>query len=59
MSGPRKWRYITVSWEGRESTTIHATDFDKFKEIEEVLAALVRVKGLKYDLDRLLGGGEN
>lgn len=55
MSSPRKWRYITVRWEDGTDVTFHMSDFDKLKEIEPVLDALVHVKGLKYRLDRLLG----
>ena len=58
MSDTRKWRYISVQYWDGHNVTIHQEDFEKMEEIKDVLDALVRVKSMKHDLDRLLGGND-
>ena len=58
MSEKREWAYINVRYSDGRSITIHQEDFKKMEQIKDVLDALMRVRGMKRDLDRLLGGSD-
>jgi len=54
----RKWESISVYFDDRTSVTVSRSDFDKLKEISSVLEALIRVKQMQRDVNRLLGEAE-
>ena len=56
--GERKWREISVYFDNGTSVQISRSDFDKMEEIAPVLEALLRVKRMQYDVNRLLGEAE-
>ena len=56
--GERKWREISVYFDNGTSVQINRSDFDKMEEIAPVLEALLRVKRMRYDVNRLLGEAE-
>ena len=54
----RKWREISVYFDNGTSVQINRSDFDKMEEIAPVLEAILRVKRMRYDVNRLLGEAE-
>ena len=58
MSENREWTYISVQYSDGHGVTIYRDDFKKMEQINDVLDALMRVRSMKYDLDRLLGGSD-
>jgi len=51
----RKWTQIVVYFDNTPQVSIQRTDFDKMEEITPVLEALLSVKRMQHDINRLLG----
>lgn len=51
----RKWDSISVYFDDNTTVQVSRSDFDKLKEISSVLEALIRVKQMQRDVNRLLG----
>ena len=58
MTEKREWISINVQYSNAYGVTIYRDDFKKMEQIKDVLDALMRVKSMKHDLDRLLGGND-
>jgi len=55
MTEQRVWETIEVRFNDGSRVYLRRDSFDKLEEIKDVLNALVHVKSLQADLDRLLG----
>ena len=58
MSEKREWSSINVRYSDGSGVAIYRDDFKKMEQITDVLDALMRVRSMKHDLDRLLGGSD-